>query len=294
MMKLRKFAEAMLGPLRRGFGRNRVSEITIAGHTVALDPRWKHERAYLDYFRQGKINGPLGMDVWAISHFVKPGGVVLDAGANIGIISLLAEKAGASEVHSFEPDPRLIGRLEKHCLGKTITVHPTALGQEPGLLKLCISSSHNQGSTLSRTLVAKFPSVFRSSENIDVTVETIDGVFGSKHFDFFKIDVEGSECETLQGAGSMLTSDPPPIIYLEAYSEFIDGIHDFLKKFYHHTYRIVCDRSGRCRLFELNSDIAQLERDGLYADPPSYIYSLNAQEKLAEDWTQPASSGGST
>lgn len=271
----------------------RYIRATFAGHSLWLDMRWKHERNYLEYLREGKITGPLAMDVWVLSHFVKPGHRVLDAGANIGFTSLLAEKAGASEVECFEPDPRLLERLKIHCQGGKIVIHSEALGEKQSVLQLRLSTEHNQGSTLNERMILKFPGVFAKPESVPVNVNSVDRIFRAKHFDFFKIDVEGAEIATLRGASSALRTNPPDNIYIEIYDEFFDEVHEFLKGFYRFAYRIVCDRGGNCCLFQLHDDISKMQTEGYYVMPPSYIYSVTTQEKLAKCWTRPAFDGDS-
>ena len=262
----------------------------FAGHLLTLDTRWKHELDYLKYIKQSEVDGPIGMDVWTFSHFVKPGYIVLDAGANIGFTALLAERAGAAEIHCFEPDLRLIERLKAHCQGDKFFVYPMALGDNPCSLQLRLSSQHNQGSTLSDIMIRKFPDVFQGSESLQVDVRTIDGIFGDKGFDFFKIDVEGAEISVLRGASSMLKSSLPSIIYIETYEEFFEEVHGFLEDYYNFAYRVICDRNGNCRLVPLTIDISQIESKDLYTMPPSYIYSKLEQKELTKYWTRPVSS----
>ena len=292
MKKLKRIVETLTRYLRLTFGQRCVS-IRFAGHLLTLDTRWKHERDYLNYIKRSKITGPLGMDVWVFSHFVKLGHIVLDAGANIGFTALLAEKAGAKEIHCFEPDPRLTDRLKIHCQGDKIAVHSKALGEKADSMKLRLSSKHNQGSTLNDSMINKFPSVFRGSEFVQVDVGTVDEIFGNKHFDFFKIDVEGAEIATLKGASSLIYSSPPNSIFIEAYDEFIDEVHEFLKDYYSFSYRVICDRSGNCRLFPSDINTSQMKTAGMYVMPPSYIYSASSQEELTKRWTRPACAGES-
>nr|WP_243760310.1 FkbM family methyltransferase [Aestuariicella hydrocarbonica] len=229
------------------------------------------------------------MDLWVLSRFVKPGHIVLDAGANIGFTCLLAKISGAKEIHGFEPDPRLTERLKANCRGEQLFIHEKALSDESGSMQLRVSTAHNQGSTLSGKIVEKFPEVFKGSQLVPVEVVTIDEVFQDKNFDLFKVDVEGAELAAIKGAALMLKKAQPSTVYIEAYEEFFDEIHEFLQKFYGFFYRIVCDRSGNCCLFPLDTDFRKMQREGFYTMPPSYIYSVSEQEELTKSWTQPLS-----
>ena len=62
----------------------------------------------------------------------RPGDVVLDIGANIGVFALSLQRGrGGVRVHSFEPASgtrgRLIQNVEKNGLGGLITPHPEAI-----------------------------------------------------------------------------------------------------------------------------------------------------------------------
>jgi FkbM family methyltransferase len=48
---------------------------------------------------------------------------------------------------------------------------------------------------------------------IDVPVNTLDGVLGSQHVDFIKIDVEGAEFDVLQGARQIMIRSRPLILF---------------------------------------------------------------------------------
>lgn len=272
----------------RGICGRRFVKVNFAGHMLILDTRWKHERDYLDYIRLSRITGPLAMDAWAFSHFVKPGDIVLDAGANIGFTSLLAEKAGAVEIHSFEPDPRLLSRLKTHCQGDQFVIYGKALGEKQSVMQMFLSAQHNQGSTLNNKWLSKFPEVYRKAKVIQVDVVTLDSLFGEKYFDFFKIDVEGAEIATLKGASAILKIKPPESIYVEVYDEFFTEVHEFLNNYYRYAYRIVCDSSGSCRLFPADLSLQQMQSEDYFMLPPSYIYTMAEQEELTKTWTQPA------
>ena len=57
-------------------------------------------------------DGPYEIDTVQIH----AGDVVIDAGANVGIFSLLAAKKGADKIYAFEPQERILGYLHKNIL----------------------------------------------------------------------------------------------------------------------------------------------------------------------------------
>jgi FkbM family methyltransferase len=77
--------------------------------------------------RDKKSQFPLQtFEIWR--SFIKPGDVVFDIGAYIGLIAICFEKLGA-KVHAFEGSPRNIGRLKqmKQYTDSTIEIHEIAL-----------------------------------------------------------------------------------------------------------------------------------------------------------------------
>jgi FkbM family methyltransferase len=285
MRLMKKVSKGLRWFANRGF-RGRHVSILLADKKLNLDLRWKHEFDYLDFAENRRINGAIGLDVWAFGTLVKPGQTVLDAGANIGFTALLAEIAGAAEVHCFEPDPRLAERLEQNGSSGKTTLHRKALGEARGQLDLYLSEKHNQGSTSNRMMIDKFPQVFGKAEKIQVEVTTVDEVFPGKHFDFFKVDVEGAELAVLRGSIKHFESDPPSIVYIEVFEEFRAEVFNFLKPFYKHGYQIGCDASGAGRLFPIDQPLT-LDRENVYLNPPSFVFSLEDLEPLTRSWTKP-------
>ncbi len=265
----------------------RKKRVVFAGNTLTLDTSWKHERKYFDTIRNAAVYGSIAIDAWVFGHFVKRGSVVLDAGANIGFTSLLAKGFGATEIHCFEPDPRLIDRLREHCQGPEFQVYEMALGERAETLQLCLSATHNQGSTLSDRIVSRYPKIFRGADVAPVQVGTIDHLFGAKHFDLLKIDVEGAELATLKGAADLLRAHPPRAIYIEAYAEFFADLHAYLKATYAFCYRVVCDRRGYGRLHGLDQDVDEMDADQFFTTPPSYVFTSRPVDEFTTRWTAP-------
>ena len=260
--------------------------VKFGGLDFALNLDWRHERQYFDFIEHQKLSGSLAMDVWVYKHFVTSGDLVLDAGANIGFTSLVGLRSGAKAVHLFEPDPRFCKRLEALAAQDSrLVFHAAALGEKEAELKLQVSTSHNQGSTLNSKHLELFPSVYENSKEVVVRVESIDGMFGDLTFDFFKVDIEGAEFAALKGALNKLRTEPPKNIYVELYDEYHAPVHELLSQFYPYVYRVVCSHTGVGRLFDISTDFEALRAENYIVGPPSYIYSINDQKSLAESWT---------
>ena len=143
---------------------------------------------------------------------VRPGDLVIDAGANIGVITgQLANKVGSDgRVHAFEPLPRNISRLER--LGNDngltqVIVHPVALGAAAGSAELRLSG-------VGGGAYASFTATWINEGRLEVEVRTIDEELQGLAPSFIKIDVEGFEYQVLQGASETL-AEHKPLLFLE-------------------------------------------------------------------------------
>jgi FkbM family methyltransferase len=139
-------------------------------------------------------------DMAFVLHFLRPGHVFYDVGANIGSYTLLAAAAGA-KVHAIEPSPgtavALRRNIEANSLSKRVDVHECALGAKPGTARL------SRGTDTTNHIMAEGESAkFTDS----VVVRTLDSIFEPDSVGFVKIDVEGFESEVLSGAVLALSS----------------------------------------------------------------------------------------
>ncbi len=146
----------------------------------------------------------------ALARLVKPGDTVIDAGANIGYMTLLlAVLAGPKgRVLAFEPHPDLFERLQSNLRNARETLeiastdlHQAALGEQPGTADLFVPEGfeRNQG-------ISHLRPVDRAAEGrrIPVPIETLDRVLGSDSVTVMKVDVEGLEPQVLRGAAQSL------------------------------------------------------------------------------------------
>jgi FkbM family methyltransferase len=138
-------------------------------------------------------------------HFYRPrpGDVVLDVGANIGLFPLhLATLASGLRVHCFEPNPRahalLRRNLEANGLTGWVTAHPLAVFDHNGPVVLRRAARSGHRSLLATTLVR--PEDGDEVEAIDLAEALRRS--GAERVALLKVDVEGAEIEIVEGAGA--------------------------------------------------------------------------------------------
>jgi len=154
---------------------------------------------------------------WVCSRIVRPGDVVLDIGANIGMVTVwLSQLVGPQgRVHSFEPNPllceRLVAAIDRNGLSN-VKLHAFALGPAASELSLCIPLDNAGAASLIRRAD---PS---RSRTISVPVRRLSDVAESEAFRqirFIKIDVEGFEHQVLEGGRELLERVRPESILFE-------------------------------------------------------------------------------
>jgi FkbM family methyltransferase len=142
------------------------------------------------------IHDDIGCDYERYGCYIRPGDVVLDLGANIGIFSRRAEERGASRVISFEPISTTFQCLLLNKGPKT-EVHNVGVASVNEFRKFVI---HTEVSNLGG---AKYdPENTLSGFNIvyekDSFVIDINQIFSQyRNINFVKMDIEGSEVEVL-------------------------------------------------------------------------------------------------
>ncbi|MEP5764879.1 MAG: FkbM family methyltransferase [Halieaceae bacterium] len=202
----------------------KTSVVYIGQYVLPLDLRHKHDRVY--------STNPTTIDTLLADAFMCRGDRVLDAGANIGFTALHYICRGASEVHAIEPAPEVFFRLNSLEADNLFT-HNIAFSDFNGSTEIFLSRSHNQGHTLNPGFLKLFPSVFgEDTERATVEVATLDRYFPSEHFDYWKVDIEGSESKFLAGAEAHLKFRPPRVVQIELYPAEYDAAAGILSRFY--------------------------------------------------------------
>ena len=167
--------------------------------------------------------------------FIKPGAVVWDIGANIGLFAFsAAQRAGTDgQVVAVEPDLWLVRLLHRTSSlqpssSARVTVVPCAMASSVGLRTFCIAARSR-----SANFLAEYGSSQTGGEAVRQTVVTLtlDSLLSQVRApDVLKIDTEGAELEVFQGARRLFESNRP-VVLCEASSTTAPAITDFLVSF---------------------------------------------------------------
>lgn len=142
-----------------------------------------------------------------LARLVDPGDTAVDAGANVGYMTVLvATVAGPSgRVFAFEPHPGLFVILQQNVAAAAgaacCAVNNAALGARVGRARLVVPDAMAANDGLAR--IDQGDAV--AGESIDVAMTTLDAEIGDDPIGVLKLDVEGYELEVLTGAARLLS-----------------------------------------------------------------------------------------
>lgn len=201
---------------------------TINGHKLRLPTR------YFKYFPSTYESENFEF----LTNNCKPGAVIIDIGAHIGLFSVIASQitGDTGKVYAFEPAPSTYELLQKTLSinhnRSVIEAFQKAVGKEPGKISFFVSDDEADNSN---SLVNYKDD--RPLHGIDVEVTSVDAFVKEKKINklnFIKIDVEGAEYDTLQGAAETLQNLRPVCIVaihpepIKAKGDRLEDIYDFI------------------------------------------------------------------
>ena len=145
---------------------------------------------------------------------VKPGSVVLDIGAHVGLFTILLVRwAGPTgHVYAFEPTPETRAALEDHLVLNDVADHvtliPMAVSDMTGTAMFYAATSSPEN-TLSSAHTR-----LSTAEAIEVPLTTIDDFCTKRNVvpTLIKIDIEGFELHALRGAKETLAQHRPAVL----------------------------------------------------------------------------------
>ncbi len=153
---------------------------------------------------------------------IRPGGTVIDAGANWGYFTLIAAAAAgtSSRVIALEPDPRQHARLCRNLqLNAYAHVQPLASAASAGQGQIRLAGyqegEENQGTS---SIVAP-----NGASTFTVPTIALDEIAGTGPVDMVKIDVEGAEDLVLAGMRDGLSARRYRAILLELHPALLQA-----------------------------------------------------------------------
>jgi FkbM family methyltransferase len=136
-------------------------------------------------------------------HFLRQQELFVDAGANLGVFSMLVARATGAQVIAFEPSPRSAAIMKRQ-------IALNHLERQIELVEACVGNRTMQVSI--RNSVEMDNAIVLAegagdAEMVDVPMLRIDDVVRPRSACVLKMDVEGFEKPALEGALSLLESD---------------------------------------------------------------------------------------
>jgi FkbM family methyltransferase len=182
-----------------------------------------------------------------IKALTKPGDVIFDIGANIGIYSLWFSKCinDTGLIYSFEPDDTNINRL-KYAISlnslKSIIPNNLALSNTVGEAKF------STGLDEQNSLINGYSPLTDQYRIVHTcTIDQFCADNKIEEINYMKIDVEGAEWFVLNGAENMLANKKIKVIQLEINHQLlkfnikVDNLHQYMLGFGYNLYRLKSD-----------------------------------------------------
>ena len=210
-----------------------------------------------------------------VNHFVTPGSVYLDVGANIGLMSIAALVGGSDcTVVSVEPSPITLTYLHRtHAVNANRnrwTIVPKALAARPGEA-IYFEGAAEEGAMGGLRDTGRGG----GKKKISVAVTTIDQLWdelGRPAISVIKMDIEGGERDALAGAEVCLAAQRPALVLewsrlnLPAYGVADDAILEIARRYGYAVFSIPGYAQVRSPL-ELSLRMFETETFALVADP---------------------------
>ena len=240
-------------------------------------------------YSRGIYETPVSEALWRLA---QPGDMVVDGGANIGYAtSILAARVGPrGKIHSFEPEPRSFGELqrnvsewEKRGQRGAFVLHAAALGARSGTATLHIPASFEWNGGRARIETSPLEEMGiseldRGITKLQVTLVSLDDFFSQgERLSVVKLDLEGFELDALMGMKQMLRERRIRYIVFEDTGEYPAPTHHFLREVGYSVFRLdhgffgikcCCDKQPRVEpgapnyvaTYEAEKTVRQLER----------------------------------
>lgn len=152
--------------------------------------------------------------------FIKPGDIILEAGANIGYYALMEAKIlnGNGKIFAIEPEPHNFELLNKNIrlnnFENIVETSQLAFSDTTGNLPFYVSKHSNLHS---------FIKPKKEFSILSIATKTIDDFISDKKekINFIRMDVEGYECKIIKSMGSFLKQNGPLKLFIELHPHLV-------------------------------------------------------------------------
>ena len=141
---------------------------------------------------------------------VREGDIVLDCGANVGVFTRKALRAGAKTVVAIEPAPENIEVLQRNFAGEIaagrVIVYPKGVWDKDDMLVLHVHP-HNSAAD---SFVIDQKGSHESDEKLPLTtIDKLAAELNLPKVDFIKMDIEGAEVRAINGGRATIAKHHP-------------------------------------------------------------------------------------
>lgn len=233
--------------------------------SLILDIKNPHEMQYY-------LDEPI-IDNAILNHLIKKNDTVIDAGANIGFMTANFIKAGCKKVYAFEPIPELWNRIKYLSLqDERILAYNVALGSHEAEMDIYISQTHNQGHSLNPNWLERFRGVY--GDNIvtkKIKVLPLDSLKINESINLIKVDVEGAECQFIEGARKFFLGQRP-LMQIEIYDFQYDEVINKLHPYYEDHRRVLMKKTDGMLFLIKPEELRYYSENDFIVGPPTYIF----------------------
>lgn len=204
---------------------------------------------------------------------VRPGDVVIDAGANIGYYSVLASRlvGPTGRVYAFEPDPTAFGILQRNLRlngADNVVAEQKALSNANTTLELFIAEGNKGDDRIYQPEGEHRTSIRVPAVRLD---DYLRGT--ADHVDVVKIDTQGAEGVILEGMGDIPRANPQMVMIVEFWPSGLAGLGS----------------DAKALLERLRADDFRFYDLGAYGGAPTRLTELDeatllARHTLANRW----------
>jgi FkbM family methyltransferase len=237
---------------------------------------------YIDQFGYDDYRPEFNGEYNLISYLIKPGAIVFDVGANVGLWSEHALfSCPIINLRAFEPVPELYCILSQR-LRKfdKVETYNMAIAQQNGYRTFYYYNRNIETSGLSSFYRRPIPEVQQDMKprQIDVKTEALDTFCDIRHIsriDFLKIDTEGGELEVLKGADGLLKQKRIIGLQFEYGGTYLDAkitlrqVLEFLWQWGYNVFRILPD--GLLQISRWNDSLETFRYSNYLASIPYSI-----------------------